>query len=301
MKKTIATVKFLTVWICAISQPVDSVQLFIDTIESQLEYQQGEVVLANGVGKFTIPETFRFLNAAQARYVLEDLWGNPTDSTVLGMIVPANRGVLSDNAWAFIVTYEELGYVKDDDADQINYEELLEEMKNDLVNENEQRVQDGFEAISLIGWATRPYYDADKKVLHWAKELRFGENEVNTLNYNVRILGRKGVMVLNAVASMNELAEVNEGIQPVLSSFSYSDGYKYDDFNPDLDEVAAWTIGGLVAGKVLAKAGILAILLKYIKVLGLGIVALGGAIWKWYRKKTEPPVVRELADTEQKS
>ena len=39
------------------------------------------------------------------------------------------------------------------------------------------------------------------------------------------------------------------------------------DFDSKIDNVAAWTIGGLVAGKVLAKAGFFAIILKFIKPL----------------------------------
>jgi uncharacterized membrane-anchored protein len=113
----------------------------------------------------------------------------------------------------------------------------------------------------------------------------------------VRVLGRKGVVVLNAVASMTELPDVEKSITPVLSSFTYSDGNTYADFNPDIDEVAAWTIGGLVAGKVLAKVGVLAFLLKYIKLIGIGIAALATGLWKWYKRKTELPEVRDISDT----
>ena len=135
-----------------------------------------------------------------------------------------------------------------------------------------------------------------KNQKHWAKEIKFGNAEVNTLNYNVRILGRKGVLVLNAVAAMTELGEVQKSIDPVLSSFAYADGSRYDDFDPKIDEVAAWTIGGLVAGKVLAKAGLFAFLLKYIKLIGLGVVALGGALWRWYKRKTELPDVKQFPE-----
>jgi len=197
-------------------------------------------------------------------------------------------------SWAFIITYDEMGYVKDDDADDIDYVELLEELQAETKEENEQRTKEGYDAIAVVGWATTPYYDKDKKILHWAKEIKFGEAEDNTLNYNVRVLGRKGVLVLNAVASMSALEEVKGNIDPVLTAFTYSEGNQYDDFDPELDEVAAWTIGGLVAGKVLAKAGILALLLKNIKLIGLALAGFGGAIWKWFKRKTEPPVVREI-------
>ena len=278
---------------------IDSAQVLIDSIEAGLQYKQGQIELANAIGTLDVPESFRYLDAAQSRYVLEDLWGNPQDSSVLGMIVPQNRGVLADDAWAFIITYEEMGFVKDDDADDIDYEELLEEIQTDAVTENEYRESEGYDPIQIVGWASDPFYDSENKVLHWAKEIKFGENPDNTLNYNIRVLGRKGVLVLNAVSPMSELPEVKESISPVLSSFTYADGLKYSDFNPDLDEVAAWTIGGLVAGKVLAKAGILAILLKYIKFILIGLGAAGTAVWRWWKSRTQLPDVRNIDNTPQ--
>jgi hypothetical protein len=38
-------------------------------------------------------------------------------------------------------------------------------------------------------------------------------------------------------------------------------------------------------------------LLKYIKLIGLAIAALGGAVWKWYKRKTELPTVKNISDT----
>ena len=55
---------------------------------------------------------------------------------------------------------------------------------------------------------------------------------------------------------------------------SFAKGQQYTDYNAGIDEVAAYTIGGLVAGKVLAKVGFFAIILKFWK---LGFLALGGA------------------------
>ena len=298
MKKILLSLALLTTVNIARSQKSEDLTTLIDSIESSLQYQHGEIKFDNGIGTLQVPTGFRYLDSEQATYVIKELWGNPEGAGTLGMIVPENTGLLADNAWAFIVTYEEMGYVKDDDADDIDYDELLEEMQADMAAENEERTQAGYEPITVVGWAAKPFYDNDKKVLHWAKELKFGESELNTLNYNVRVLGRKGVVVLNAVASITELSEVEKSITPVLSSFTYSDGNTYADFNPDIDEVAAWTIGGLVAGKVLAKVGVLAFLLKYIKLIGIGIAALATGLWKWYKRKTELPEVRDISNTQ---
>jgi len=297
MKNLLFVMAFVSITSVSTAQ-IDSTQLLIDSLEARLQYQHGEVQLGNSIGTLRVPETFRYLDAEQAQYVLEDLWGNPEDASVMGMIVPADRGILAENSWAFIVTYEEMGFVKDDDADDINYTELLDEMKSDAEKENELRKSAGYAPIEVVGWASQPYYDADEKVLHWAKEIKFGENDLNTLNYNIRILGRKGVLVLNAVAPMSELPVVKENITPVLSSFTYADGLKYSDFNPDIDEVAAWTIGGLVAGKVLAKTGLLALLLKNIKLILIGLAAVGTGLWRWFKSRTTLPEVRNIDNSE---
>jgi uncharacterized membrane-anchored protein len=47
-----------------------------------------------------------------------------------------------------------------------------------------------------------------------------------------------------------------------------------------MDKVAAVGIGGLVAGKILAKVGFFAIFLKYIKIIGIAVVGAGGWLWK---------------------
>jgi uncharacterized membrane-anchored protein len=59
-----------------------------------------------------------------------------------------------------------------------------------------------------------------------------------------------------------------------------------------VDEVAAYTIGGLVAGKVLAKAGLFAVLAKFGKLIFIGIAAAGAGIWRWFRgRKKEKEIV----------
>lgn len=293
---TLLAAIFMMPAFAAYSGGSDSTHTFLDSLEASFQYQTGEIKLGD-IGTLQVPKGFRYLDSAQARFVIHDLWGNPGGSGTLGMIVPENMAITND-AWAFIITYDGMGYVKDDDADEIDYDEMLQEIQKEEPEINQSRREAGYDPMYMIGWAAKPYYDADKKVLHWAKEIQFGDSVdvEHTLNYNVRILGRKGVVVLNAVALMHELPDVQANIDPVLSSFTYADGQKYSDFDPDIDEVAAWTIGGLVAGKVLAKAGFFALLLKNAKLIGLAVMGLFTAAWKWFKRKTEPPTVRTIGD-----
>ncbi|MDQ2768979.1 MAG: DUF2167 domain-containing protein [Bacteroidota bacterium] len=246
----------------------------IDSLHHALHYQQGHVTLPGGISELEVPRGMRYLDSAQSRTVLTRYWHNP-DGTSLGMLFPANLNPLDDAAWAYVIEYDPSGHVKDDDADDINYDDLLKEMRSDLVEANKERTAAGYSAVSLEGWASPPYYDKAAHTLHWAKTLHFGDSPDNTLNYNVRVLGRKGVLILNAVGSQQQLADIKASIPGLLSAVSFAKGEQYADFNPGLDQVAAYGIGGLIAGKVLAKIGLFAVILKFWK---LGLLALSG-VW----------------------
>lgn len=266
---------------------LDSFEVYLDSVEKTFTYQHGTIKLGENIGTLQVPAGYKYLDAVQAERALTEVWGNPEGQATLGLLLPENIGVTTVGSHVFNIEYEEIGYVKDDDADDIDYKELLEEMQKDAVTENEERQKEGYESIAIVGWAAEPHYDAEKKVLHWAKEIKFGDAESNTLNYNVRILGRKGVLILNAISDISVLPEVNKNIPKVLNSFTFADGNTYADFNPDVDQVAAWTIGGLVAGKVLAKVGFFALLIKFWKVIALAVAGGATALWKRFRRKKE--------------
>ncbi len=80
---------------------------------------------------------------------------------------------------------------------------------------------------------------------------------------------------------MSVLPTVKKNIPGMLAAVNFTPGNQYGDFNPDIDEVAQYGIGGLIAGKVLAKAGFFALLLKFWKV----VVAAASGIYYYLRKK----------------
>lgn len=261
----------------------------IQRIQESLQPQHGNVQLPNGVATLNVPDSFYYLSPRDAETVLVDVWGNPpgAGAETLGMLFPAGTTPFDDAAWGVTIEYEEDGYVSDDDADDIDYDELLAQMKDDVRAGNEQRLQQGYEAIDLVGWASPPYYDKQSHKLHWAKEVKFGDQAVNTLNYNIRVLGRKGVLVLNFIAGMDQKAVVDAQINSVLAMAEFSQGSRYEDFNPDIDEVAAYGLGALIAGKVAAKTGLIAAALIFLKKFGVIILAaLVGLFGRVFRKRS---------------
>ena len=260
------------------AQPSEGKKITREEFEKSLKYQTGKVELSGGMASLNLGPEFRFLAAADARRVLEDAWGNPPDESVLGMLFPANLSPLADGGWGVIVTYDTDGFVKDDEADKINYSEMLADMKKDTVGANEERKKAGYGTVELIGWATPPHYDKNAKKLYWAKELKFEGGSENTLNYNIRALGRRGVLVLNAVAGKSQLAAVEKEMPKLLPMLAFNEGHRYSDFIPGTDSVAAYGIGALVAGKIALKVGLFKwlIALLFASKKLIVIAALGG-------------------------
>lgn len=252
--------------------------------------QTGEIDLPGGFAKLTVPENFYYLSPSDAKRVLEEAWGNPPqDVPNLGMLFPAEHNPFTSGSWAVEIDFEEEGYVKDDDAEDIDYDELLEQMKKDVAAVNPDRVAAGYDEIELVGWAAPPHYDSETKKLYWAKELHFSSVETNTLNYNIRVLGRKGYLLLNFIADMEQLNEIEGQLDTVLAMSEFKEGSQYRDFDPDIDKVAAYGIGGLIAGKVLLKTGIIASALLFLKkFIVIIVVAIGGFFARLFkRNKTE--------------
>lgn len=263
-------------------QEFAKVQAIYDSINNSFRYDSGRVNIGDGIAELNLPPGYRFLDQEQAQYLITEIWGNPSAEGTIGMLFTTGNAPMGSTSWGVDISYEEDGYVDDEDANDIDYNDLLEEMQGDTEAANEYREENGYEPVSLVGWAAKPYYDFENKKLHWAKELKFGEAEVNTLNYNIRILGRKGVLVLNAIGDMDALEDVESQIKPIVNAVDFTEGNRYADFDPSIDKVAAVGIGGLIAGKVLAKAGFFALLAKFWKLIAVGAVAVFAGIRRFF-------------------
>lgn len=77
------------------------------------------------------------------------------------------------------------------------------------------------------------------------------------------------MLVINFIAGMDQLDDVEAAVPDVLAMVNFTEGNRYSDFNPKIDTVAAIGIGGLIAGKVMAKTGLLAMGLVLLKKFGV--------------------------------
>jgi uncharacterized membrane-anchored protein len=266
-----------------------------EEIVARLKFQEGEIKLKDGLATLKVPSSFRYLDSDQTDTVLVQLWRNPPrQEKTLGMLIPADISLASVESWGVVITFQEDGYVEDGEAASIDYQELLKAMKEGMREANEERTKQGYDTVELIGWAAPPRYDKDSNKLFWAKELSFGGDPEHTLNYDIRALGRRGVLSLNAVASIGQLQMVEKDMRQVLSFVEFNEGHRYGDYVAGADKVAAYGIGALIAGKVAAKAGLFKLLLVFLakgwKLLIIAIPLIGFLVKKLLsgRRKEEP-------------
>lgn len=266
-------------------------------LERDLHPQTGAVAIPAAHATLQLGNGYYYLPADEAKRVLTEAWGNPPDqvSDVLGMVFPAGK-TFHDQGWGAVIAYEDTGHVSDKDAASQDYDKVLSDMQSTEEEANKAARDQGYAGAHLVGWAQSPTYDAARRTLIWARNIKFDGSEGNTLNYDVRTLGRTGVLSLNMVDSMDNLAAVRTAAAGLGSTVKFDSGSAYGDFNPSTDKLADYGLAGLVAAgaglAVAKKVGLLGIILLFLKKGLVVLVAAAGGAWAWFKRKfrSEAPV-----------
>lgn len=250
------------------SQLTDEMKKLVET----LDYKQGFVDLPQAHAKLNLPPEFYFLDKEDSARVLTQLWGNPPEAAEgsLGMIFPVKYAPESPESWGSVIDYTADGYVSDVDAQSTDFDALLVDLKQNAIEGNLEREKAGYEPITLVGWASPPFYEASNHTLHWARDLVFGKDPKapHTLNYSVRILGREGILQLNFVAGLEQLPEIKNGIPSIMKIATFDVGKSYANYQEG-DKIAAYGMAGLIAAgagaKLATKVGLMAVALAFLK------------------------------------
>lgn len=262
--------------------------------ERGLTKQNGDVSVPAAHAMLHLGDDYYMLPADEAKKVLTDVWGNPPDavSDVLGLVLPKGKTVI-DNVWGAVVSYEPSGYVADDDAKTADYDKILSDIRDGEPERNEARTKAGYPASHLIGWAQPPVYDAKAHALIWARSFRVDGDKADSLNYDVRMLGRGGVLSLNMISDTSHLTDVRAAATRFGQTASFDAGHAYADFDPNLDKKAEYGLAGLVAAGVgvaaAKKLGVLALVLGFGKKFIVLIVLAFGAVGRWLTSKIGKP------------
>lgn len=247
----------------------------------------GDISLSRAPVTLRVPDTIDYYDGSESRVILEDLWGNPPDDTVLGMLFPAG-GSPATAVWGAVITYEDTGYVSDSDAAQMDFDDMLRDMQASTRQSNPERERLGYGTVELVGWAKPPHYDPDGHRLEWAKDLIFSSaGGEHTVNYDMRVLGRGGVLSINFVAPVEAVDEIRAVAPQILAIPSFNEGSRYADYKPG-DKTAGYGVAALIAGGVgvaaAKKVGLLGIGLLFLKKGWVLVLALFGALGGWFRR-----------------
>jgi uncharacterized membrane-anchored protein len=246
----------------------------------KIDWQDGPSVGKLGdLAEIKVPEGYRFAGADGTRKFLE-LTQNPSSGSELGVLIPARKeNEASNEFWFVIFEFHEIGYVKDDDRDKLDADNLLKELQTNTEEGNKERAKRGWPAYNIDGWYKPPFYDVSTKNLTWATRghsLENGKDE-KSVNYSIRILGRHGTMDVDLVLGPEVVSNELPRFAEVLKGFSFKSGHSYAEFRPG-DKVAEYGLAALVAGGATAIAFKTGLLAKFWKLIVAMFVALSAML-----------------------
>ena len=213
-----------------------------------------------------LPRDHQFLGPPEAGKILEKL-GNFHNENLIGLVASQK-----DEDWFVTVRFQAEGYIKDDEP--IDAAELLSAIREGVTEGNPERVEKGFKPLRIDGWSDPPRYDKALHHLIWALDV--SDDDGKSVNFNTRILGRRGYASVNLVTGPEHLATFKPRAAELLQATTFGRGARYEDFDGKNDKVAEYGLAGLVLGGAglaaskIVKVGLLA---KFSKVIVAALIA----------------------------
>jgi uncharacterized membrane-anchored protein len=237
-------------------------------------------------GSITIPANEAFIPKAEGVRFLR-AGGQSPGPDVVGLVM----GLGDEDEWVVIIRYINEGYIRDDDAKNLNADDLLSNLREGAEEENKDRVARGFREVEVLGWIEKPTYYASQHRLVWSllsKAKGDDSNPVKGVNYNTYALGRDGYFSLSMLTRSTKVEQYKPTAKALLDNLAYKSGKRYEDFNASTDQVAAYGLAALVSGMAAKKLGLLglgaAFFAKFAKVIVLAVAGLGVGIMKFFNR-----------------
>lgn len=258
-------------------EPENEVDVFLSSLEWM--YEPGQTVPVGDNAILTLREGIVALDAADTAK-FNEFSQNP---------VSGDEWLFArdDLAWIAYLSFDPIGYVEDDE--EIDADATLEAIREGTEAANEVRAERGWASLNILGWRFPPKYDSQRQRLEWAIDAESGGDPV--INFNTRLLGRKGVYEVVLVVDPEGLDQAVSEFNAQLAGFNFNSGHRYAEFQSG-DNVAAYGLAALVAGgaaAAVAKSGLGKGLFKILAIAGLAVlVFFGGLAKKIFGRKSNP-------------
>lgn len=224
--------------------------------------KSGETGKVGHNAEIQVQEGQVFLNGSDTSKLMESYGNLP--SQYQGAIVAL------DEAYVITFNFDAIGYVKDDEKGDLDADELLEAFTQGEEEGNKQRVAAGLDTLTTVGWSFEPKYNETTNNLEWALLLKSGDG-TETVNHNIKLLGRKGVTDATLICDPSQLTSLRPMLDQTLGGFAYTSGNKYSEFQEG-DKISEYGLKALMVG-----GGILAVSKfgKLWKLIAGGVIAIG--------------------------
>ncbi len=253
------------------------------TLPAQDSAKPDGILEGPGVGKLgnvaqiEVPAGFIFLDGKTTRAMMKQR-GDPVSGEELGLLRNTN------GEWAVYFEFSDIGYVKDDDKDKLDAAKMLESYRKGTAEGNKQREAADRPPIEIVGWDQEPKYDPATHNLTWCLRATSAGREF--VNYNTRLLGRKGVMKVVLACAPEDLPKIKSEFNELLAKHKFLSGESYAEYRPG-DKIAKYGLAALVLGGAAvgaAKLGLLGWLLPFVKKLWILIVAALVGVANFFKK-----------------
>lgn len=208
-------------------------------LSAPLDWVKGPAQAAIGtVAEIAVPPGHVFTGAQGTQQILQ-MGGNPVSGDELGFLAPTSL------VWSVVFEWDEVGYVKDDEKDTLDAAALLKSLREGNAMANEERRRRGWSTLEIVGWEVPPRYNEETHNLEWAIT---GESEGRqVVNYNVRLLGRQGVMSATLLVDPQDLSASLPAYRALLAGYDFQSGQHYAEYRQG-DKLAQYGLAALIAG-----------------------------------------------------
>lgn len=214
--------------------------------EYNLIYGPQEIHLASGTVSLSLPSGYIFLDKEETEKMLREM-NEPIDEGVEGYICT------EDSTWGVYIDRYETGYIKDDDAESIAPDELLNIIINNTNEANEDRMNNGGSRLIIKDWYLEPSYSKNNHMLTYALIANDEGTGVDLVNYRNIIFGRSTILLCTLVNDYSSFSASKGQLSTITSSLKFTPGNDYLSYVKG-DEISDITMTGLITGGTAATA-----------------------------------------------
>ncbi len=224
----------------AYTSQVNYAQLFDQSTQKNSENgvstRTGAFSIDEAPVELNLPDGFMYLDANTTKEILIS-WGNEASSieNVIGMIVPEDTPYVQDAEKAWILSYNDIGHVKDSKASNMGFKWIIKGLHNSDKYKN-----------TRIDWAWQPKYDIQHHRL--SLPLMYITGTDTFLNHSQFIFGNNGMIRVMPIVPLSDLKWLYDNDELINNSIGFTPRARYEDFDSTTQAYAYNSVSAFLRG-----------------------------------------------------